>query len=266
MTATRTSTENVVVERQGAAVRMLINRPPLNILDVMTLRKLRAKFQAASTEVGVRLVELRGAGEKAFSAGTEIRDHFPERAPEMLSEFHALVRAVLYSPLPTLAVVRGHCLGAGMELTLACDFTLASSDARFGQPEIKLGAFPPVAAAILPRLIPEKKALEIILTGESLSAEDAWGLGLVNRVVAASELETAVKDFSEVLLAHSGSALALARRATRLGSRQSLESSLREAERIYLDELILTEDAEEGLRAFLEKRPPRWGAGPRSPE
>ncbi len=238
--------------------RLVINRPPLNILDLETIRQMRAEMEAAVGTTGVRLIEIRGAGAKAFSAGTDIRDHFPHRAPEMLREFHALIRAVLYAPCPVLAVVRGHCLGGGAELALACDFIVASADARFGQPEIKLGAFPPVAAALLPRLIAEKRALEIIMTGEALTAAEACRLGLVNRVAPAGGLEKEVKRFSSGVLNKSSRVLALARKAARLGSRECFESALRQSERIYLEELLPSEDAVEGLRAFLEKRPPNW--------
>ncbi len=258
MPDTRHCSETIVVERQASVARLTINRPPLNILDLATLREMRRKLEAAIGEPGVRLIEMRGSGRKAFCAGTDIRDHFPERAPEMLREFHAVVRAVLYAPCPTLAVVRGYCFGGGMELALACDFILASKDARFGQPEIKLGSFPPVATALLPRLIAEKKALEIILTGETFDAAEAYRLGLVNRVVAANQLQKEVKKFTDNLLAKSPQVLALARKATRLGSREGFESALRESERIYLEELLATEDALEGLRAFLEKRAPVW--------
>ncbi len=258
MASAPSSSASVILERRGAVARLTINRPPLNILDLDTLREMRAKLNRAAGEAGVRLIEIRGAGERAFSAGTDVRDHLPERAPEMLREFHALIGAVLDSAQPTLAVVRGHCLGGGMELALACDFILASANANFGQPEIKLGAFPPVAAALLPRLMGEKKALEIILTGEPITAEEALRLGLLNHIAPAQDLDDEVEGFSACLLAQSAPVLALARRATRLGSRQSFESALREAERIYLEDLLPTADAREGLRAFLEKRPPKW--------
>lgn len=248
----------VLLERRGAVARLVLNRPPLNILDLATLGELNSRLAAILQDSSVRLVEIRGAGEKAFSAGTDIRDHLPERAPEMLRQFHALIRAVLYAAHPTLAVVRGNCLGGGMELAMACDFIVASTDARFAQPEIKLGAFPPVAAALLPRLISEKKALEMILTGEPVSGEEAGRMGLVNRVVSAEALEGEVEKFANSLLSRSPKISRLARKATRLGSRQAFESALREAERIYLEELLLTEDAAEGLRAYLEKRPPVW--------
>jgi cyclohexa-1,5-dienecarbonyl-CoA hydratase len=250
--------EKACAERRGATTRLTINRPPLNILDLATLRELNGRMGAATEDPSVKLIEIRGSGERAFSSGTEIRDHFPERAPEMLAEFHALVRAFLYAPRPTLAVVRGQCLGGGMELAMASDFILASEDARFGLPEIKLGAFPPVAAALLPCRIPEKIALEMILTGEIFSAEDACRWGLVNRVERAETLDAAVEKFSNTLLSRSPHVLALARKATRLASRESFESALREAERIYMEELLPCGDAVEGLRAYLEKRPPVW--------
>jgi cyclohexa-1,5-dienecarbonyl-CoA hydratase len=255
---TATSPVRVLTERNGPVTRLVINRPPLNILDLDTIRELNSGLAAAFQEEGVRLVEIRGAGEKAFSAGVDVRDHLPDRAPEMLSEFHALIRAVLYAPCPVLAVVSGHCLGGGMELAISCDFIVASDDARFGQPEVKVGAFPPVAAVLLSRLIPEKKALEMILTGEPIAAEQAERLGLVNRMVSLAELEDEVARFSALLLAQSAKVTMLARKATRLAPRATLESALRESERIYLEHLLPTEDASEGLRAFLEKRPPVW--------
>ncbi len=258
VTTATSSSANVLVERRGAVTRLVINRPPLNILNIEAARELNSQLGVALAESGVRLIEIRGAGENAFSAGTEIREHLPDRAPEMLREFHALIRAVLYASLPTIAVVRGHCLGGGMELALACDFILASAEARFAQPEIKLAAFPPVAVALLPRLIPEKKALEMILTGDPISAEEAERLGLVNCVVDAQDLDAEVEKFSAALLALSSEAVRLARKVTRLCARELFESSLRESERIYLEELLATEDAEEGVRAYLEKRPPKW--------
>jgi len=246
------------MEREGALARLIINRPPLNILDIATLRELKVHLDAARGQPGTRLWEIRGAGEKAFSAGTEVREHFPERVQEMLREFHTAVRAVLYAPVPTLAVVRGHCLGGGMELALACDFILASEDSRFGVPEIKVGCFPPVAAVLLPHLMPRRRALEMILTGETVSGEEAYRLGLVNRLAAPEKLAPEVEKFSSLLLAQSPEVMALGRKATALPFRESFDAHWRESERLYLEELRPTADMEEGLRAFLEKRPARW--------
>ena len=248
----------VLTERSGPVVRVIINRPPLNILDADTIRELNSRLSAAFQEQDVRLVQIHSAGEKAFSAGVDVRDHLPDRAPEMLREFHSLIRAMLGAPCPVLAVVRGYCLGGGMELALCCDFIVASDDARFGQPEVKVGAFPPAASVLLPRLIPEKKALEMILTGEPITAQQAQQLGLVNRVVNPTALEDEVERFSSLLLAQSAQVTRLARKAVRFAPRVALESALRESERIYLEHLLSTEDAAEGLRAFLEKRPPVW--------
>lgn len=248
----------VLREQEGPVARLIINRPPLNILDIPTLHQLKGQISAALSEPATRLLEIRGAGEKAFSAGVEVRDHFPERVHEMLREFHSFIRAVLYAPVPTLAVIRGHCLGGAMELALACDFALATLDASFGQPEIELGAFPPVAAALLPRLVGEKKALEIILGGEPFSALEACRLGVVNKVVASNQLAAEVAKFGAALVSKSPRVLALARKASRQGFREEFETRLRESERIYLEELLGCEDAAEGINAFLEKRPPMW--------
>ena len=245
-------------EKHGSVLHLTIDRPPLNILDLAAIQELRKAFEAGAGEPGVRLVELRGAGEKAFSAGNEVRDHFPERAPQMLAEFHALIRAVLRAAVPVIAVVRGHCLGGGLELALAADFVLASEDASFGQPEIRLGCFAPVASVLLPRLIGEKPALELLLTGRPIKARQAERWGLVNRVTALSDLEEEVERFEAALLAQSPAVLALARKAARPGAAEAVEGALRESERVYLEELLATEDAGEGLRAFLEKRAPEW--------
>ena len=255
---TAASPAPVLTEQSGPVARLVINRPPLNILDIDTIRELNSRLAVAFKQPGVRLVEIRGAGEKAFSVGVDVRDHLPDRAPEMLREFHSLIRSVLYAPCPVLAVVRGHCLGGGMELAMSCDFIVASDDARFAQPEVKVGAFPPVAAVLLSKIIPAKKALELVLTGEPIAAKEAQRLGLVNRVVSSAELEGEVAGFSGLLLAQSAQVTMLARKAGRLAPLEALENQLRESERIYLEQLLSTEDASEGLRAFLEKRPPVW--------
>lgn len=252
------TTPSILVEPRGAVTRLVLNRPPLNILDIPAIVELREKLEGSLGQGGVRLVEIGGTGKRAFCAGVEIRDHFPERAPEMLRQFHALIRTLLYAECPTLAVVRGHCLGGGMELALACDFIVASEEARFGQPEVKVGAFPPVASVLLPRVIPEKRALEMILLGDPIQAEEAHRLGLVNKVTTTGTLEDEVATFSSALLLQSPKVVTLARKAARLCSREAFESALRESERIYLEELLHTEDASEGLGAFLEKRPPAW--------
>jgi cyclohexa-1,5-dienecarbonyl-CoA hydratase len=247
----------IASEIRGEAARLVINRPPLNVLDLGMIQRLRNSLKDLLNDAAVKLIEIHG-GDSAFCAGVEIRDHFPERAPGMLREFHALIRSVLYARVPVIAVVRGFCLGGGMELALASDFVVAAEDASFGQPEIKVGCFAPAASVLLPRLIPEKKALEILLSGEMVSGVEAERLGFVNRVAPAAALDAEVDRFRRKLLGRSPAVLALARKAARLGSRAAFESALRESERIYLDELLKTEDAIEGLQAFVEKRDPEW--------
>lgn len=242
----------------GASVgRLTVCRPPLNILDLETIGVMKQTLNAALDDLSVRLVEIHG-GTKAFSAGVEIRDHFPERAPAMLRKFHALIRAVLYAPVPVIAVVRGVCLGGGMELALAADFIVAAEDASFGQPEVSVGCFAPAASVLLPRLIPEKKALELLLTGKMISGAEAERLGFVNRVAPPAALDIELNRFRRELLEQSPAVLALARKAASLPSRAGLEAALHEAERIYLDELLKTEDSIEGLQAFIDKREPEW--------
>jgi cyclohexa-1,5-dienecarbonyl-CoA hydratase len=252
----------VSVDERTPVARLIVRRPPLNVLDIPAIRELRREiagfWRSESGLASVRLLEVTGSGDKAFCAGVEIRDHFPERAEEMLCEFHALIRAVLQAPCPTVAVVRGFCLGGGMELALACDFILAGEDASFGQPEIRVGAFPPVACVLLPRLIPEKKAVEMILTGECLSAQGAARLGMVNLVASVEDFDAEVAKFEETLLAQSPAVTAVALRAVRLRRLDAFAAALQEMERIYLRELLPCKDATEGLRAFLEKRAPQW--------
>lgn len=256
MTPTESKTA-VLVEGRGDVALLAIDREPLNVLNLDAIRHLQEVLAGLLDDPATRLVEIRGR-ESVFCAGVEIREHFPEQVPAMLNEFHALIRAVLHARVPVIAVVRGFCLGGGMELAMAADFIVAAEDATFGQPEIGVGCFAPLASVLLPGLIPEKKALELLLTGKTISGIEAQQLGLVNRAAPSAELDIELGRFRDELLARSPAVLALARKAVRLGSRASFEAALREAERIYLDELLKTEDAVEGLRAFLEKRQPEW--------
>jgi cyclohexa-1,5-dienecarbonyl-CoA hydratase len=257
MEATTQAVSSVRSEIRGAVAQLTLDRPPLNILDLETIGRFRESLASALDDAAIQVIEIHG-GPSVFCAGVEIRDHFPERARAMICEFHALIRSVLYSRAPVIAVVRGHCLGGGMELVLAADFVVAAEDASFGQPEIKIGGFAPVASVLLPRLIPERMALELLLTGKTISSAEAERLGLVNTVARAQDLEEALVLFRGRLMAQSPAVLSLARKAARLGTRANFESALRESERIYIEELLGTEDAVEGLQAFLEKRPPEW--------
>lgn len=257
MTATRAPGAAIQFEIEGSVGRVTIERPPLNILDLESIRALRGALDAILADPATSLVETRGSA-TAFSAGVEIRDHLPESAPLMLAEFHALIRSVLGARVPVIAVVRGYCLGGGLELALASDFVLAADNSSFGQPEIRVGCFAPVASVLLPRLIPQKKAMEMLLTGDPIGAAEAERLGIVNYVAPAAALDALADKFRERLLRHSPTVLALARKAARLSTGTGIESVLRESERIYVEELLPVEDAREGIQAFLEKRAPEW--------
>ncbi|MEW6279718.1 MAG: enoyl-CoA hydratase/isomerase family protein [Candidatus Eremiobacterota bacterium] len=236
---------------EGVA-RVRLDHPPLNILDIAMLDELREAVHGLP-EVRALVVE---TPHKAFSAGASVEEHLPEQADSMLRAFHAALEAVLDFPAPTLAAVNGAAMGGGMELALACDFVLASDNAKFGQPEIKLAVFPPLAAVLLPRLIPHRMAWELVLTGRTVSAQRALELGLVNRVAPSEELEKAVQEFLAMFHGLSPAALRLCKKALRLGS--DYKAALRDVERVYLEELMREPDAVEGLRAFLEKRAPVW--------
>lgn len=244
---------HVRVEEAGGALVVSLHRPPLNVLDLPTIRSLHAALAPLPARSDLKVLVLRSDLERAFSAGVEVRDHSRERAPEMLDAFHAVFRLMDALPQVTLAAVDGPCLGGGCELAAFCDVVLATPRATFGQPEIDVGCFPPVAAVLLPRLI-GRAAFEMVLTGAPISAPEAERIGLITRVVDDVDLET--RRWIERLSAKSGVALAAARKALRRAE-GSFDGALAGAERIYR-ELLPAEDVEEGIRAFLEKRPPRW--------
>jgi cyclohexa-1,5-dienecarbonyl-CoA hydratase len=245
----------VSVEKRIAT--LTLDRPPLNVLDIATSRALAETVHglAGLDDVGVLVVAGRG---KAFSAGVDVGEHQPATAAAMLRAFHAFCRGLLEFPRPTIARVHGAALGGGCEVVLCCDIAVASAAAKLGQPEIALGVFPPLAAVLLPRIAGRRAAAETILWGEVWPATEALRLGLVSEVVAADALEARVAARAERATTLSGAALRQARRALRRGAVGPLDEALRTAEEAYLNDLMRTEDAGEGLQAFLEKRPPVW--------
>ncbi len=248
--------ETIHLHAERATAWVTLDRPPLNVLDIPMMKSL-SRALARATPACDFLV-LQGAGAKAFSAGAEVRDHTPERVGEMLAAFHDVFRQLSRAGCVTIAAVHGHCLGGGMELAAFCDFVLATESAEFAQPEIKLGCFPPVALVTLPALVGWRAALDLILTGRSVSAREARELGLVTRVVADDALAQAVDALLGELRALSPVALRLARRALWRSRQAEFEMELAAVEQLYLGELMKTEDAREGIRAFLEKRAPAW--------
>lgn len=235
---------------------MTLNRPPLNILDIAMMRALDAELKRAIPKCD--FLVFRGAGAKAFSAGADVADHTPNRVSKMLAAFHGVFRRLAKADCLSIAVVQGHCLGGGMELATFCDFVIAGESAQFGQPEIKLGCFPPVAMVTLPHLIGMRAAMDLILTGRTIAAPEAQRLGLVTRVLPDADLHTAADGLLAELRALSPAVLRLTRRTLWRVHAADFEKRLAGVERIYLSKLMKSRDAQEGIRAFMEKRAPSW--------
>ncbi|MEE9208090.1 MAG: enoyl-CoA hydratase-related protein [Gemmatimonadota bacterium] len=237
--------------------RVTLDRPPLNVLDIPMLQELDVVLAALGENDDLKLLVLTGEG-RAFCAGVDVADHTAERVEFMLETFHGVIRRLLGFEFPVLAAVNGAALGGGCELLLACDMALAASDAKLGQPEIRLGVFPPVAAAILPRLVGLQHAMDLILTGRVLSAAEARDIGLVSQVADPDEFGRLVDERVAMLSALSRPVLRLTKRAVLDGLELPLSDALAAAERRYLGELMGFDDPHEGLAAFMEKREPVW--------
>lgn len=249
---------NIIYEKDSEAATIIVNRPPLNVLNVETLGEIAQALEDVTEDDSIKVLVITGFGEKAFSAGVEIKDHFPEKIEETLESFHRVFHLLAEVSKPTIASVRGFAFGGGCELASACDIVLASEDAQFGQQEVKVGAIPTVATVLLPRIIGRKKALEMIFTGDSLTAAQAKEIGLVNEVFPATELEEALKKLVEKFKRKSSVVLRLVRMAVYQGLDKNFKDALDGVTDIYVNRLIKTEDAVEGLKAFLEKRKPVW--------
>jgi len=236
--------------------RLTLDRPPLNVITIAVMRELQAALDALATEPGLHALVFAGAG-RAFSAGVDVGEHLGATHTAMLAEFHAVFERLAALAVPTVAVVHGRALGGGCELAAFCDFVLAADTAELGFPEIRLGVFPPVAAAVLPPWLGARALLRLVLTGEVISAAEAERLGLVTRVVPAAELEAATDALLGRLRGLSAAALRATRRAM-WAAEGGWRARLARAEAIYREELMATHDATEGLTAFLEKRQPVW--------
>jgi cyclohexa-1,5-dienecarbonyl-CoA hydratase len=251
----------VRVEAGGRIVRVVLAAPKANILDQAMVSELTEAWTALAPRRDLAAVVLQADGPH-FSFGASVQEHLPGQVDGMLKRFHALLRQIAAAPAPTIAAVRGQCLGGGFELALACDLILAEETAQLGCPEIKLAVFPPAACVLLPLRVGSGRAAQLALTGASWSGSQAAAAGLVNRAVPAGELEQHLEQcLRQDLLPLSPAALRHAVSAVRAATRRALEEELPKIERLYLERLMAEPDAEEGLRAFLEKRPPRWGSG-----
>jgi enoyl-CoA hydratase len=248
--------------REDGVATLVVDRPPLNALSYQAKEEIAACLEEVAADPDVRCLVLFGAGGRAFSVGSDIKE-FPEVTARRLGHRravheHSVYNRIDFFPVPTIAAIEGHCLGGGLELALACDLRVAGQTSRLGLPEVKLGVFPGGGGTErLPRLIGEARARELIYTGEPVDAQEAWRIGLVNRVVPAGQALIGAQGLARTIARHSGVAL----RTLKSVMDRGLAMGLLEAEQVAIDaiaELFQSEAVTEGVAAFLEKRPPRF--------
>lgn len=249
----------VSIERldDGAIWRVIIGGSKGNIIDRPVTDALTDVFREARRASDLKVICLEGAGAH-FSFGASVQEHLPGHVAGMLSRFHGLLIALVESSVVVVGAIRGQCLGGGLELVTLCHRLFASHEAKLGQPEMLLGVFPPAASLLLTERIGRPHAEDLCLTGRTVNADEALGMGLVDEVVDGDPLEAALDWARRHLLPKSASSLRLAVRAVRGDLARRLAVELPDIERLYLDQLMATSDAVEGLKAFLEKRSPVW--------
>ena len=241
----------------GGVARITLSRPEHNLLNEAFLREIADGISFAGDRPDVKLVVLDSAC-KVFCGGIDIGEYTSERVFQMLDAFHAAFAGMLEVGKPVICVVNGPAIGGGAELAAFGDLVIATPKARFAQPEISIGVFPPLASTILPFLVGPKRALEIVLTGEAITAERALELGIINRLVPEAKLEQSLNELIERITAHSGPVLTMAKKAILGGMGLSLRDGMKNSMNIFLNELYRLEDSQEGLRALVEKRKPNW--------
>jgi len=245
----------ITVSFEPHAARVTLNNPPLNVIDVTMMDELRAALEQIETRKDISAIVFAGS-ERAFSSGVDVAAHTPDKVREMLTAFHSVIRSVVDNNKLTIASVRRHCLGGGAELALMCDVVYASPDSVWGFPEIKLACYPPVASVALSAVVGQKLAAELVLTGRTLTGQEALDAGLVNGI--ADDPETLVAECLERVSQLSPVALGLAKKAFYAWDAIHFDKGLARAEQIYHDELMKTTDAQEGIAAFMERRRPKW--------
>jgi cyclohexa-1,5-dienecarbonyl-CoA hydratase len=240
-----------------SVARSVLRNAPLNVIDISMMEELAQALAEIETRSDISVIVLSGEG-KGFSAGVDIAAHTPDKVEEMLFKFHSVIRALVGSRKVTIAAVHGNCLGGGAELAMVCDIVYSAASARWGFPEIKLGCYPLVACTALAALIGQKRAAELILTGRTITGAEAAAMGLANRAVDEEDLAAAVDNTLEELSRLSPAALGVTKKAIYAWDAMHFDKGLAKAEKIYLEQLMKTADAREGICAFMEKREPKW--------
>ena len=248
--------QHILLEIENKIATIVLNRAPLNVLNISMMEEINHALKALQKEP-VKVLVFRANG-KVFSAGVEVAEHMGDQAKKMIDVFHGMFRLMDELGVPSIAVLNGATLGGGCELAIYCDMVIASEKARLGQPEIQVGVFPPIAALVMPRIMGRKKAMELLLSGDTLNAREAMELGLINKVVFHQDLESEVAAFIDKFSKSSGVVLKLTRSAVLEGLQRQQAADLKAIESIYFDQLMKTRDANEGLQAFIQKRQPVW--------
>ena len=255
--ATETQTSRIVTKVQPSVARISLRNPPLNVIDLQMMDELAQAVSDIESRPEISTIVITSHS-SAFSAGVDVAAHTPDKVEAMLSKFHAVMRALVGTTKVTIAAVNGHCLGGGAELAMICDLVYTTDEAQWGFPEIKLGCYPPVAVTALAALVGQKHAADLILTGRTISGSEAASIGLANRAVPKDQLDGVVEDVLKQVSKLSPATLATTKKAIYAWDCMHFDKGLARAEKIYLDELMKTEDAREGINAFLEKREPQW--------
>ena len=245
-------------KEDGPMVRITMNRPDHNLLNERMLMEMARGIELLHDRDSVKLIIIDSALPKVFSGGIEVGEYTAQRVFQMLDAFHRVFVAMIDVGKPVMVIVNGPALGGGSELAAFGDIVVATPNARFAQPEIRLGIFPPLASTIFPYIVGPKLALELVLTGAAIPADRAKELGLVNRLVPEADLEKTVNEFIAVVTDKSGAVLTMAKRAILGGMGKSLKDGLKNSMNIFLNELYRLEDSQEGIRAIAEKRKPEW--------
>ncbi len=247
----------ITLELEPPVARLTLSYPPLNVIDIPMMEELSTALAEIESRGDISAIVFAGV-DKAFSAGVDVAAHTPDKVAEMLTKFHAVFKTLVASRKVSIAAVRGHCLGGGAELAMVCDLVVTAEDATWGFPEISLGCFPPVAATALAALVGQKRASELILTGRTFTGRDAERFGLANYAVRSTQVIGKVGDLITQLMKLSPAALSVTKKAIYAWDSMHFDKGLARAEKIYLEELMKTDDAREGIAAFLEKRAAIW--------
>ena len=256
-TAKNLNYQRLMVSLQAPVARIILANPPVNVIDVPMMEELVTAMEEIEARPDIAAVVFAGS-DRAFSAGVDVAAHTPDKVRDMLAKMHSVIRAMISTHKVTIAAVRGTCFGGGAELAAVCDLVFTTDTSNWGFPEITLGCFPPVAAVVLSAIVGQKRAADLILTGRSISGEEAMRIGLANDAVPDDELAELVDETAERLGKLSAASLAMAKKALYAWDAIHFDKGLARAEKIYLEELMKLEDAHEGIAAFMEKRQPVW--------